>query len=197
MESCRDHFMKVIGFAKMAGRLPQFMRELKYLCHYADRNERFDTMCRLGKDFAPMSFNFAILQRPKTRHLMRYLSRPEYLKMFRFQRDYGKIPYHWKRDLLKDLEDTDLSTKKGRKYAKRRYKNDRKYRYSESAIWFNTDIKQRLKYRKEITEEAGEKWFFWFNGGLIFHGDHDGGGDGGMPTLSVCLQPTDGWAIHT
>ena len=37
----------------------------------------------------------------------------------------------------------------------------------------------------------------WFNGGLIFHGDHDGGGNGGGPTLSVCLQPTDGWSIHT
>jgi len=34
-------------------------------------------------------------------------------------------------------------------------------------------------------------------GGLIFHGSHDGGGDGGMPTLSVCLNPTDGWSIHT
>jgi hypothetical protein len=34
-------------------------------------------------------------------------------------------------------------------------------------------------------------------GGLIFHGEHDGGGDGGMPTLSVCLTPADGWRIHT
>jgi len=37
----------------------------------------------------------------------------------------------------------------------------------------------------------------WFNGGLIFHGTHDGGGDGGMPTLSVSLTPQDGWSIHT
>ncbi|MBN1772543.1 MAG: DUF4120 family protein [Deltaproteobacteria bacterium] len=37
----------------------------------------------------------------------------------------------------------------------------------------------------------------WFNGGLIFHGPHDGGGDGGEPTLAVCLTPTTGWAIHT
>lgn len=34
-------------------------------------------------------------------------------------------------------------------------------------------------------------------GGLIFHGSHDGGGDGGMPSLSVCLSPVDGWSIHT
>jgi len=37
----------------------------------------------------------------------------------------------------------------------------------------------------------------WFNGGLIFHGDHDGGGNGGAPTFSVCLSPCDGWTVHT
>jgi len=37
----------------------------------------------------------------------------------------------------------------------------------------------------------------WFNGGLIFHGIHDGFGSGALPTLSVCLNPTDGWSIHT
>ena len=34
-------------------------------------------------------------------------------------------------------------------------------------------------------------------GGLIFHGSHDGGGNGSAPTFSVCLTPTDGWSIHT
>ena len=37
----------------------------------------------------------------------------------------------------------------------------------------------------------------WFNGGLIFHGQHDNGGDGSSPTFAVCLNPTDGWSIHT
>lgn len=38
----------------------------------------------------------------------------------------------------------------------------------------------------------------WFNGGLIFHGSHDGGGvNGSAPTFATCLQPTDGWSIHT
>lgn len=37
----------------------------------------------------------------------------------------------------------------------------------------------------------------WFNGGCIFHGNHDGFGSGGGPTFSVCLNPTDGWSIHT
>ena len=35
------------------------------------------------------------------------------------------------------------------------------------------------------------------NGGLIYHGSHDGGGNGGAPTFSVCLTPTTGWSIHT
>jgi len=37
----------------------------------------------------------------------------------------------------------------------------------------------------------------WFNGGLIYHGKHDNGGDGGFPTLSVNLTPQYGWSIHT
>ena len=34
-------------------------------------------------------------------------------------------------------------------------------------------------------------------GGLIYHGEHDRGGDGGAPSFSVCLTPTSGWSIHT
>lgn len=37
----------------------------------------------------------------------------------------------------------------------------------------------------------------WINGGLIYHGSHDGGGNGGAPTYAVCVTPTDGWSIHT
>jgi hypothetical protein len=37
----------------------------------------------------------------------------------------------------------------------------------------------------------------WFNGGLIFHGQVDNFGSGSFPTLSVCVDPTDGWSIHT
>lgn len=36
-----------------------------------------------------------------------------------------------------------------------------------------------------------------FCGGLIFHGAHDGGGNGGAPTFSVNLSPVDGWALHS
>lgn len=38
---------------------------------------------------------------------------------------------------------------------------------------------------------------FKSNGGIIFHGEHDNGGDGGSPTFSVCLEPVNGWSIHT
>jgi hypothetical protein len=37
----------------------------------------------------------------------------------------------------------------------------------------------------------------WFNGGLIFHGPHDNGGDGGLPTLSVNVDGSYGWSVHT
>ncbi|HPQ35881.1 MAG TPA: DUF4120 family protein [Tenuifilaceae bacterium] len=35
------------------------------------------------------------------------------------------------------------------------------------------------------------------NGGLIFHGIHDAGGNGFSPSFSVNLTPVKGWAIHT
>jgi hypothetical protein len=43
---------------------------------------------------------------------------------------------------------------------------------------------------------------FDFNGGLIFHGPHDGFGDGGAPSFSVDLgsvfgEQKPGWSIHT
>jgi len=37
----------------------------------------------------------------------------------------------------------------------------------------------------------------WFNGGLIYHGSHDGHGSGSAPTFSCTLTPTSGWSIHT
>ncbi len=43
---------------------------------------------------------------------------------------------------------------------------------------------------------AGE-WTTWFNGGLIYHGNHDGHGSGSAPTYAVTLTPTTGWSIHT
>ena len=34
-------------------------------------------------------------------------------------------------------------------------------------------------------------------GGLIFHGVHDNGGDGGAPTFSVNIKKSHGWSLHT
>jgi len=47
----------------------------------------------------------------------------------------------------------------------------------------------------EITRD-GE---FVLNGGFIFHGQHDGYGNGSAPTFSVCLEAERkaGWSIHT
>ena len=40
---------------------------------------------------------------------------------------------------------------------------------------------------------------FILNGGFIFHGLHDGYGNGSAPTFSVCIDPDNkpGWSIHT
>jgi hypothetical protein len=44
-----------------------------------------------------------------------------------------------------------------------------------------------------------EKDRFVLNGGIIFHGKHDGFGNGGSPTFSVSLSQdkVTGWSIHT
>lgn len=40
---------------------------------------------------------------------------------------------------------------------------------------------------------------FSMNGGMIFHGPHDGGGNGSAPTFSVSINPDSKphWSIHT
>jgi len=52
--------------------------------------------------------------------------------------------------------------------------------YSFSWVWHH------LKENRNLTV-----------GGMIYHGKHDGGGNGSAPTFSVCLEPTSGWSIHT
>jgi len=47
----------------------------------------------------------------------------------------------------------------------------------------------------EVRKEDGYE--LWFNGGLIFHGAHDNGGDGRAPTFSMNLTPQSGWSVHT
>lgn len=46
-------------------------------------------------------------------------------------------------------------------------------------------------------KKVDQEWKYWFNGGLLFHGSHDGFGSGAGPTFAVTVNPTDGWSIHT
>ena len=48
-----------------------------------------------------------------------------------------------------------------------------------------------------MQRKQGAELVNWFPGGLIFHGAHDNGGDGGAPTFSVNLTPCNGWVVHT
>ena len=80
------------------------------------------------------------------------------------------------------------------------------------------NLKKRLQQLRNIAKNRGSHWkvfigkdfapfSFYFSimlgttraldGGIIYHGLHDGGGNGSWPTFSVCLEPTQGWSIHT
>lgn len=48
----------------------------------------------------------------------------------------------------------------------------------------------------EVRGKDGE-WHLMFEGGLLYHGPHDGHGSGLYPTLSVTTTPTLGWSLHT
>ena len=50
-------------------------------------------------------------------------------------------------------------------------------------------------FRVERMREG--EWCCLFEGGLIFHGAHDGNGSGARPTFSTTVTPTVGWSIHT
>jgi hypothetical protein len=53
-----------------------------------------------------------------------------------------------------------------------------------------------FEFQVERRTPAGG-WEFVMNGGLIYHGRHDAGGNGGAPTYAVTMSPVDGWSIHT
>ena len=48
----------------------------------------------------------------------------------------------------------------------------------------------------EMRQEDGQ-YTPMFNGGVIFHGQHDGFGSGGAPSFSVSLNKSVGWQLHT
>ena len=60
----------------------------------------------------------------------------------------------------------------------------------------------------ELYSDFAPYSFFWVEyepatkqrgliGGLIYHGQHDNGGNGSAPTFSINLIPSNGWSIHT
>jgi len=78
----------------------------------------------------------------------------------------------------------------------------------EISFWGNPMKELRLRLFSDFAPHSFEfvlegkpkdsdEWKRCMNGGLIFHGTHDRGGDGGAPTYSVNLTPQDGWSIHT
>ena len=86
---------------------------------------------------------------------------------------------------------------------------------------YNTSLKSRLDYLEQygksdktrvrlfpdgaphsfyfvIEQKSGDgEWECLLNGGLLFHGPHDGLGSGAGPTFACTLVPTRGWSIHT
>lgn len=65
--------------------------------------------------------------------------------------------------------------------------------YDAKEVRISNDFAPRSFYFCLINEDESQG----MNGGIIYHGTHDNGGDGGSPTFSVSLTPTKGWAIHT
>lgn len=62
-------------------------------------------------------------------------------------------------------------------------------------------IQKNCGGRAELYRDFAPQSFGWSAGGMaggcIFHGAHDGGGDGGAPTFSVSLTAQNGWALHS
>lgn len=48
-----------------------------------------------------------------------------------------------------------------------------------------------------LAKSNNGEWQHQMEGGIIYHGKHDNGGDGGGPTYSVNLTPQNGWSVHT
>lgn len=151
--NCDEYLTEVRAFADKVGKREQLEKQLTYLAEYANhKTDNHKTKCVLRKDFAPYSFEFAVLLRERD------------MKVFKYECD----------KCGEKVESEDDS-----------YHNTRCFGSCEGM----------LKIVGVVNRHQDEK--FWFNGGLIFHGPHDGGGNGGAPTFSVSLTPQDGWSIHT
>ena len=70
----------------------------------------------------------------------------------------------------------------------------RRYGWEKQEVHIWTDWAP-LSFGFALREVGTQRTFL--NGGIIFHGKHDNGGDGSAPTYSVNLTPVNGWATHT
>ena len=52
-------------------------------------------------------------------------------------------------------------------------------------------------FREELPQELQDKGIRGVCGGIIYHGPRDGYGSGEGPALSVTLDKTEGYSIHT
>lgn len=64
----------------------------------------------------------------------------------------------------------------------------------DSSLWYDS---MTCRTCGQKVDESNGEWKRDYNGGIIFHGNHDRGGDGGTPTFSVNITPVNGWATHT
>jgi hypothetical protein len=56
-----DYLESVRAFARRIGKHEQLQKQLDYLSTYGETDE-YETLCQLGKDFAPHSFSFRVLR---------------------------------------------------------------------------------------------------------------------------------------
>ena len=105
-------------------------------------------------------------------------ARPRLHKAFKYAREIGMIDQL--KDQLRNLDTYAEHDERGR---------------TRCVLW-DDFAPHSFFFEMSVKDREGE-FRHWFNGGLIFHGSHDGGGNGGAPTFSVNLTPQSGWRMHT
>lgn len=63
----------------------------------------------------------------------------------------------------------------------------------DCTIFISNDFDEMSFFFREIRQDSRPG----LCGGIIYHGPRDGFGSGSGPTFSVCLEPTQGYSIHT
>jgi len=106
--------------------------------------------------------------------------------------------YHSLQDSLEVIHNIHVNTLQTRRETEWETEEDEKA-YKE---WYAKKREWAIQNPKAVLHmDFAPLSFCWsgggMTGGLIFHGPHDNGGDGGAPTFSVNLSNTYGWSLHT